>query len=273
MAKIDRLGWAAGFAFESFGLRVGVRVSDARLLDELAAYLPPGWKRENAGVVERLYSLYAPPKAQRRGVRGFHVLYGDHIRLARSHDAEDVFDVLESELQRFVAEEARRGLFVHAGAVGWRGKAVVIPGRSFSGKSTLVAELVRAGATYYSDEYAVIDRRGRVHPFDRPLGVRGASGKRRVTIESLEGVAGAKALPVGLVVVSEYKEGVRWRPRELSSGRGLLELLAHTVSARRDPALALGTLGRVATTARVLKGARGDARETALSILEALERV
>ena len=38
-----------------------------------------------------------------------------------------------------------------------RGRAIVIPGRTFSGKSTLVAELVRAGATYYSDEYAVED--------------------------------------------------------------------------------------------------------------------
>jgi hypothetical protein len=31
-----------------------------------------------------------------------------------------------------------------------------------------VAELVRAGATYYSDEFAVLDSRGRVHPFPRP---------------------------------------------------------------------------------------------------------
>lgn len=271
MKKIDRLGWAAGLTFESFGARVGLRVSDARLLDQLAAYLPPGWKRSASSVVERLYSVYAPPPSRRRGLSGFHVLYGDHVRLVRSKEAEAVFEVLESELQRYVAETARRGLFIHAGAVGWRGRAVVLPGRSFSGKSTLVTELVRAGATYYSDEYAVIDGRGRVHPFNRPIGMREGAGKRRVTIESLNGAAGDGPLPVDMVVVSEYKEGVRWRPREISSGRGVLELLAHTVSARRDPAGALGTLERVATRARVLKGARGEARETAISILEALE--
>ena len=32
--------------------------------------------------------------------------------------------------------------------------------------------MVRAGATYYSDEYAVIDDTGLVHPFARPLGIR-----------------------------------------------------------------------------------------------------
>jgi len=271
MKKIDRLGWAAALTFESFGARVGLRVNDARLLETLAAHLPPGWKHSKASVVERLYSVYAPPASRRRGMSGFHLLYGDHVRLARSKEAKEVFEVFESELQRYVAESARRGLFVHAGAVGWRGRAVVLPGRSFSGKSTLVAELVRAGATYYSDEYAVIDRRGRVHPFSRPIGMREGTGKRKVTIESLNGAAGARALPVGLVVVSEYKEGARWRPQQLSSGRGVLELLAHTVSARRDPANALGMLERVATGARVLKGARGEARETAASILEALE--
>src|SRR2546430_2563312 len=112
MAKIDRLGWAAGFAFESYGARVGVRTNDP-------------------------------------------------------------------------------------------------------------AALVRAGATYYSDEYAVLDRAGRVHPFARPIGLReGATGRqRKISVESLDGVSGAKALHVGLVVLSEYREGARFRPRRLTEGQ------------------------------------------------------
>ena len=74
-----------------------------------------------------------------------------------------ILDTLESDLQLHVAEQARRRLFVHAGVVGWKGRAIVIPGRSFTGKTTLVAELVRAGASYYSDEYALIDSRGKIH--------------------------------------------------------------------------------------------------------------
>ena len=55
----------------------------------------------------------------------------------------------------------------HAGVVGWRGRAIVIPGRSHAGKSTLVAELVRRGAVYYCDEFAVLHETGRVHPYRR----------------------------------------------------------------------------------------------------------
>jgi hypothetical protein len=40
----------------------------------------------------------------------------------------------------------------------WLGPlAILIAGRSFSGNTTLAAELVRAGATYYSDEFKVVD--------------------------------------------------------------------------------------------------------------------
>src|SRR2546421_8950888 len=124
MRKVDRLVWAAGFAFESFGVRVGVRATDAPTLEMLTERLPPGWKRVRARVVERLYSIHAPAATTRRGVRRFQLLYGDHVRLARSVDIEDVLEAFESHLQMYVAVEARRGLFVHAGAVGWRGRAI-----------------------------------------------------------------------------------------------------------------------------------------------------
>src|SRR5262249_55268360 len=67
---------------------------------------------------------------------------------------------LRSDIDLQVAQHARDGLCVHAGVVGWRGYAIVIPGRTMTGKSNLVAALVRLGARYYSDEYAVIDDEG-----------------------------------------------------------------------------------------------------------------
>jgi len=81
--------------------------------------------------------------------------------------------------------------------VAWEGKGIVIPGRSFSGKSTLVAELLRAGATYYSDEYAVFDKHGRVHPFPKDLEMRtnGDWKQTRHAAESFGGRTGAKPIP------------------------------------------------------------------------------
>jgi hypothetical protein len=153
--------------------------------------------------------------------------------------------------------------------VEWNGKAILIPGSSFSGKTTLVKHLVAAGARYYSDEYAVLDGRGRVHPYPRPLGLRSqdATITEKIRVEDLGGASGSKPIPVGLIVATSFKSGATWRPRKLSAGKGVLELLSHTVSARRRPQLALTTLPKVAANARILKGVRGEAEKTAEAIL------
>jgi hypothetical protein len=150
---------------------------------------------------------------------------------------------------------------------------VLIPGRSFSGKTTLVAELVRAGANYYSDEFAVIDRPGMVYPYARPLQVR-EGGSRRQTqrpVEEFGGTAGIQPLPVGIVIVSSYAPGARWRPRQLSPGIGLLEILDNTVSARRSPAIVLATLKQVVSEALVVRGVRGEASQVVEWITENFE--
>lgn len=50
--------------------------------------------------------------------------------------------------------------FVHSGVVEFDRRAIVFPGKSRYGKSTMVAALVEAGCRYLSDEYAVISPEG-----------------------------------------------------------------------------------------------------------------
>ncbi|HVF92224.1 MAG TPA: hypothetical protein VNH22_19315 [Blastocatellia bacterium] len=274
MARIDRLGWAAGMSFVSYGIRVGVRVNRPEALDRLVEYFPPGWRPASSNRVERLYSLIVGNGGKEAKIRRFNLLYADIAKISRGMELEHVLDAFESDLQLYVAENARRRTFVHAGVVGWKNRAVVIPGRSFSGKTTLVAELVRAGATYYSDEYAVLDSRGRVHPYPRPLAIR-SQGEYKSTkhpVEMLGGVPGVRPLQVGLVVVSQYKEGARWRPRQLSKGQGALALLANTVSAREQPETALSTLRHVVSEAPVIKGVRGEASEVVEAIFRSFDQ-
>ena len=85
--------------------------------------------------------------------------------------------MLDAQVRMFIAANTRDWIFVHAGAVACGGRAVVLPGESFSGKTTLVAALVQAGASYYSDEYAVLDADGRVHPYARRLSIRSDGGE------------------------------------------------------------------------------------------------
>src|SRR5579862_5116240 len=156
MQKLDRLGWAAGICFRSYGVRIGIRTNTPEVLDRLPPLLPPGWKPGTSPIVDVLYSLKVGSGKPAR-IRQYHLLYSGPRRVARSLELEELFEPLESDLQALVAGAARRRVFVHAGVVGWKGQAIVIPGRSYSGKTLLVAALVRAGATYYSDEYAVLD--------------------------------------------------------------------------------------------------------------------
>jgi hypothetical protein len=247
-------------------------VSDAAALDAVRALLPPGWRRSPREAVDRLYSLRAGGEGHGRGARRFNLLYRDSVLLARSLKLEDVYNVLESDLRLYVAERATRRVFVHAGVVGWKGRAILIPGRSFTGKTTLVAELLRAGATYYSDEYAVLDARGLVHPYARPLSLREADGVRRtrLRVEEFGGRAGKVPLPVGLVVVTRYERGGRWLARPLTPGEGVLQMLSNTVSARRSPERAISVLSKVADRAVMLSGTRGEAPRAAAHILNKL---
>src|SRR4029077_6155495 len=130
--------------------------------------------------------------------------------------------------------------------------------------------LVKAGASYYSDEFAVLDERGRVHPYPIPLTIRPArdgSPPMKYRAEELGGVAGIGPLPVGLVLLTRHVRGTRFRPRPLSAGRAVLELLAHALPARRRPGRVLDALSRVVSQALVLRGTRGEAEETARQIL------
>jgi hypothetical protein len=195
------------------------------------------------------------------------------VTLLRTPSLAQALQALELDMQIHVAKWCKERLFVHAGVVEWKGRAIVIPGLSGTGKTALVVSLLKAGAIYYSDEYAAFDREGRVHPYARPLRIRSGREKLRVGYppETLGAVRGIESLPLGLVVVTQYCAGGEWRPRVLSPGRALLALLANTVSVRRQPDFALATLQRAMANTLAIESCRGEADEVPASLFKQLE--
>jgi len=246
-------------------------VSDASLLDRLQELLPPGARLSRSPFVKMLFSLVAGGAGPRSGVRRYHLAYQAEMQLARTHDLEEALDRLARQVNVYIARWARRRIFVHAGAVAYRGRAILLPGGNGSGKSWLVRALVRAGAEYYSDELAALDARGRVHPYPLPLMIRDPDG-RRVADEAGRR-RGRRPLPIGLVALTRFAPGRRFRPRVLSSGRAVLELLSHTVPARRSPDRALEALSQVVAGATVVKGVRGEADAAGREILDEASRI
>lgn len=253
----------------AFGVCFALYANQLALLNEALHYLPLDCKKALDTPGSPKYSLMHCVESRGKVGPGYR-LDRDGRPLFRCADRRELLERFRSVVALHVAETSPVRTFVHAGVVGWGNQAILIPGRSFSGKTTLVAELVRAGATYYSDEFAVLDKRGMVYPYAQPLQIREGSSHRQTEhpVEALGGTAGTQPLPVGMVVVSKYEPGAQWRPRPLSQGIGLLKLLDNTVSARRAPAVALSTLKHVVMHATIVRGLRGDASQTVKWIAE-----
>jgi hypothetical protein len=233
---------------------------------------PPGWEDRLPSPRRR---TDAPPDAvftvQREG--GLYVVRQGRRHLATVRDLQAALEVLESGVHVAVSRAARGKLFVHAGAVAWKGRAIVIPARTMKGKSTLVAALVRSGAVYYSDEFAVFDRAGRVWPYPKRLSLRRATGwPDRLDPEDLGGVAGRRPVPLGLVLVTNHRRGARWAPRQISRAEAMMVLFDNTVLARVRPRFALRVLERAVAECQGLDGPRGEARRLAPRILATISR-
>jgi hypothetical protein len=188
-----------------------------------------------------------------------------------------LFKFFDTLVRVGVGESSPKYVFLHAGVVGWRGKAIVMPADSFQGKSTLVTELVRAGAEYYSDDFAILDAEGRVHPFARRISMRGTDKRGRMTLydhsaEELGGRAGQKPVPVGAMIFTKYAENGRWRPRILTPGEGALQALPFTLSLHTRPEFSLQVLNLAASRAIIATSLRGNAEKFASILLDFVDK-
>jgi len=254
-----------GLSFEAFGVRLQLSYDDPELKPRVDQILPPGWAHCELDSSATSFALrQTGPGEYEVTIAGIPALEHGSLEVALT--------ILDSQMRLVIAANAQDRLFVHAGVVSLEGRALVIPGGSFTGKTTLVEALVRAGATYYSDEYALLDDAGRVHPYPRPLSIRSDDGTaaRDRRADLIGRVAGDEQAELATVVMTRYQAGAEWRPRRVSTGRGVLALLANTVPAQDRPEESLRTLRRAVAGATTLEGVRGEAAPAAGALLDEL---
>lgn len=252
-------------AFESFGVRVAVAAISKTQLERIRAILPPGWQPCDPKDAQKRFTIEVDPLKRWVITRD-----GDPVNRA-GLEFDHVLLLLESQMRSFVALMSPDLIFVHAGAVALGDRLLVMPGYSFAGKTTLVAALVQAGAVYYSDEYALLDEEGLVHAYPRPLSLRNPDRTRVNTpVGEIGGTAGEDPLRIGQIVVTTYKPGSEWQPRELSPGESVLAMLSHTVAAQTRPEQVMRHITRAVDGAVAIESSRGDAESVVPLLLDEL---
>lgn len=240
-------------AISSYGVNIGFRADCLEGLNSIEQFLPFGCERSEADRPDIIFSVI-------KDSSGKFKLYAGARKVDESYVIEDIFLRFQSRSQLYIAAHTQQMAFIHAGVVAVGPKAIIIPGRSYTGKTTLVAEFIKAGAIYYSDEYAVLDAMGRAHPFPKPLSIRDITGKQRdVSAERMGARIGIDSAEVGLILVTKYKDGAEWRTKEADSVAGIKALTMNSISIRQAPELALRAIAKATSGALVLKSSRGDA--------------
>ena len=189
--------------------------------------------------------------------------FGAQVRTRRGHlPSSRVRAVLASEetaLQRYqpVVAESPGPIIpadyrvIRAVVATWRGRAIVLPGGSETGQRALGLELARAGATLYSNEFAILDPEGYVHPY-----------------RAIESPAGGAAR-VAVVALLTFSPGRGWHVDEAGSGAAALALVNHAISVCDEPFFK--AVNRVVGGAICLQGHRGPTRPVALALRQFAE--
>jgi hypothetical protein len=265
--ELEKIEWQAGIAFEAFGVKIGVRINRKEHFYKIFRHFPPVWKKLNNNRVEHLFSLVIAADRNKESR-----LFQNHKGFDPSKDPDWVISGLEPMFRVVIGEFATRRVFVHAGVIGWKGEAIIFPGRSGKGKSTLIKELIKKGAIYYSDEFAVINNTGLIFPYPKPVSIRESWTENGVQVdypcEALSAKQGMKPLQLGKIYFLEFKNGGKTVLKKLSLGLAMLEILNHTVSTRNNPKKTLEYLQISLKNAEIYSGTRGEANNFADFLLK-----
>jgi hypothetical protein len=221
----------------------------------------------------------------------FSLFYQDELVAECGTDSQLV-EILLWHVNRRIVSSGSDYLMFHAAAAAKDDRVVILPAPTGSGKTTLVAELVRAGMDYLSDEVVAIDpESGLVHPVPKSLTLKAGSwplfpalsnpssrdgtddlgtprhiDPRQLREDSISG----PAMP-SLVVFPRYAPGAPTRLRGLTPDESLVSLAENSFNLAPHGKRGLRVLCQIVETAPCLElvmGELGAACELIAGLLE-----
>jgi hypothetical protein len=200
-------------------------------------------------------------------------LHRDGVHLFEDADPGAVAETWMSAVSHDLAFHSRGGLLFHAGALAWRGGAVVLPGSIGAGKTTLTLWLATRGLGYLTDEMVFVADGGvAAAPCTRPLNLKSPSLQALAgTFDPAAHPEGVLASPIGalvspavlnpappgaplpwaLVLLPRWERGADGALDRLSRAEAGLELMQCLVNARNLPEHGFPAVARLAAAAPV----------------------
>ena len=273
--KNEKAVWKEHISFTSFGVKISVQFDTIGDIEQLHVSLPPFAVLTE--IHEKSDFLYSVIVAKTSNHFSFISRNGEQI--FKNKGTKNIFSALEVFFATATANFAvDHGIFIHAGAVAWKDQGIIIPANSYDGKTTLTAEFAKLGATYFSDEYAIIDKNGELLAYPKTLSIRKPDeyDQTETPVEELGGLSATlnHSVKVKLILLTKFKKTVKsWKPAKISHANAMMELLKHTFPVRTFPETVIKNLHNLTKNAIVLKGNRGEAKEFAKQIIKYLENV
>lgn len=251
----------------AFGVVVKITSPDREIFEQCSATLPGYWLRAGDDRPDVCFDIEEPLN-EPEGKRYFLFRENGDL-LGGAINETQVRRRLTRRMDYYLGSYARDCAFLHAGIVCHEGRAILLPGLSHAGKSTLTASLVRAGAQYISDDIAVIDRNGQAYFLSRAINLR-EDVARALDLPSsahMEQLCEG-TVPVGAIMLLNYRKNeavLDMHP--LSKGETILRLIANSMNGRHEPETMICCCAAAVSQAICYEGVRGEAETAAPLIL------
>jgi hypothetical protein len=168
----EQARWAyRSTCYRALNLTFGIRSEEA----DVGAYLDHALTGLRSREEEKPEVWYSVARSSEGSERPYVLHFGSELVGGASSKAFAI-EMLLWHLNAATVERAAPLVVLHAGGVVINGRGVIISGSTGSGKSTLTAALVRAGAGYLTDEALAIDpQNGVLHPYPKALTIQRGS--------------------------------------------------------------------------------------------------
>jgi hypothetical protein len=232
-----------------------MNVTSARLHDQSVAVEYPDSLRQEIAAL-RLFRPAPPPNAARmrrivieEDPSSRYALVSPFSAPVSNLKKTDIVIHLLEEVVRSLVFELDSAVALHAGAVSWHKKAVLVAGPTHAGKTSLIAWLASNGFEYLSDELVVLTSDKQIEALGRPLIVKAGSrdrvldlplgktspsidaGANKVIMAPQESHDAEPVLSCGLIIFVQHSQDADLRIEPLSPAQAALRLMGSNLNA------------------------------------------